>query len=148
MGAGHTVTALYELIPAGAGEQGPSIDPLKYQSEREVKGSRASEEFMTIKLRYKKPGGSKSILVEMPYKDDVVSSTRATDNMRFSAAVAAFGMVLRDSEHRGNADFDSVIGMARNAMGDDEEGYRSEFIRLVKTAKAISDELPAMAKYQ
>ena len=147
MGAGHTVTALYELVPAGAGEQGPSIDPLKYQSGREPVSKRASDEFMTIKLRYKKPGGGNSILLEIPYKDDVASFTRASDNMRFSAAVAAFGMVLRDSEHKGNTDFDSVIEIARKAMGDDEEGYRSEFIRLVKTAKALSDEMPAMVKY-
>ncbi|MDT8401380.1 MAG: von Willebrand factor type A domain-containing protein [Bacteroidales bacterium] len=137
MGAGHTVTALYELVPAGAGEQGPSIDPLKYQSEREVKGSRASEEFMTIKLRYKKPGGGKSILMEIPYMQNVPAFEKASDNMRFSAAVAAFGMVLRDSEYKGTANFDSVTEMARNARGYDEEGYRSEFIRLVKTAKAL-----------
>jgi len=147
MGAGHTVTALYELVPAGLSEQGPSIDPLKYQSEREVRTRRASEELMTIKLRYKKPGGGKSILMEIPYEQDVPAFERASGNLGFSAAVAAFGMVLRDSEHRGTAGFDSVIEMARNAMGDDEEGYRSEFIRLVKTAKALSDELPARVKY-
>jgi Ca-activated chloride channel family protein len=137
MGAGHTVTALYELVPAGFSEQGPSIDPLKYQSEREISTRRASEELMTIKLRYKKPGGGKSILMEIPYEQDVPAFDRASENLRFSAAVAAFGMVLRNSEHRGTAGFDSVIEIARNAMGDDEEGYRSEFIRLVKTAKIL-----------
>jgi len=147
MGAGHTVTALYELVPAGLSEQGPSIDPLKYQSEREVRTRRASEELMTIKLRYKKPGGGNSILMEIPYEQDVPAFYRASENLGFSAAVAAFGMVLRDSEHRGTAGFDSVIEIARNAMGDDEEGYRSEFIRLVKTAKVLSDELPARVKY-
>jgi len=138
MGAGHTVTTLYELVPAGAAAHVPSIDPLKYQSEREITRKRAGEEFLTIKLRYKKPEGGNSILMEIPFKQKVLAFEEASDNLKFSAAVAGFGMVLRDSEYKGTANFDSVTEMARNAMGEDEEGYRAEFIRLVKTVRNIS----------
>jgi len=138
MGAGHTVTTLYELVPAGAAAHVPSIDPLKYQSEREITRKRAGEEFLTIKLRYKKPEGGNSILMEIPFKQKVLAFEEASDNLKFSAAVAGFGMILRDSEYKGTANFDSVTEMARNAMGEDEEGYRAEFIRLVKTVRNIS----------
>jgi len=135
MGAGHTVTALYELVPAGSDESGPSIDPLKYQEGRRVVRQGISEELLTIKLRYKKPEGEKSILMEIPVKKEVLAFNKSSEDLRFSAAVAGFGMLLRESEHKGTATLDSVIEMARNSRGDDEEGYRGEFIRLVKTVQ-------------
>jgi Ca-activated chloride channel family protein len=135
MGAGHTVTALYELVPVGSDEEGPSIDPLKYQEERRVVRQGISKELMTIKLRYKKPEGEKSILMEIPVKKEVLAFNKSSADLRFSAAVAGFGMLLRDSEHRGNSTLESVIEIALNSRGDDEEGYRGEFIRLVKTVR-------------
>ncbi len=135
MGSGHTVTALYELVPAGSDEQGPSIDPLKYQEERMVVRQGISKELLTIKLRYKKPEGQKSILMEIPVKKEVLAFNKSSEDLRFSAAVAGFGMLLRDSDHKGTATLDSVIEIARNSRGTDDEGYRGEFIRLVKTVQ-------------
>ncbi|MBN1387956.1 MAG: von Willebrand factor type A domain-containing protein [Bacteroidales bacterium] len=135
MGAGHTVTALYELVPAGSDQEGPSIDPLKYQEERRLVSQGISKELLTIKLRYKKPDGDKSIPIEIPVKKEILAFEKSSADLRFSAAVAGFGMLLRDSEHKGITTLDSVIEMAGNARGADEEGYRGEFIRLVKTVR-------------
>ena len=131
MGAGHTVTALYEIIPAGAEGETPLVDPLKYQDSKPVSG-KFSDELLTIKLRYKDPKGGKSKLLEQPVKNKLKKNT--SDNFRFSAAVASFGMLLRKSEFIGNATIKTVIDLAKNAKGTDEEGYRAEFIQLVKTA--------------
>lgn len=135
MGAGHTVTAIYELVPAGSEEEGPSIDPLKYQEARRLVEEGISKELLTIKIRYKKPDGGKSILMQIPVKKKVLAFYKSSPDLRFSAAVASFGMILRDSEHKGTSKLDSVIEMASGAKGDDEEGYRGEFIRLVKTVR-------------
>ncbi|HKI90472.1 MAG TPA: YfbK domain-containing protein, partial [Draconibacterium sp.] len=139
MGAGHTVTALYEIIPAGADSETPSVDPLKYQDSKPVSG-KYSDELLTIKLRYKDPKGDKSKLLEQPVKNKVIRNT--SDNFRFSAAVASFGMLLRKSEFMGNSTIKSVLDLAKSAKGTDEEGYRTEFIQLVKTA----DDLQLVAK--
>ena len=138
MGAGHTVTAIYELVPAGADEKAPSIDPLKYQENRPAGKTRISDELLTIKLRYKQPDGIKSILMEEVITGPVVAFEEASMNLRFSASVAGFGMILRESGHAGDLTLERVLAMARNARGDDEEGYRGEFIRLVKTAKDMN----------
>ncbi len=145
MGAGHTVTALYELIPAGSDEPLKSIDPLKYQSSRgenpsakSVKAD-AEAELMTVKLRYKEPDGTTSTKVEIPVKGRVLDLDETSGNFRFSAAVAEFGMILRNSEYRKDASMEHVIEMAKGARGEDEEGYRSEFVNLVKLADALKD---------
>ncbi|WP_163325937.1 vWA domain-containing protein [Draconibacterium mangrovi] len=130
IGAGHTVTALYEIIPAGAGGDVPSVDPLKYQTSKNVTGEN-SDELLTIKLRYKKPDEHKSILLELPVQNRL--NTETSDDFRFSAAVASFGMLLRKSEFMGNTTINSVINLAESAKGADSEGYRSEFVRLAKT---------------
>ncbi|MEN8118076.1 MAG: von Willebrand factor type A domain-containing protein [Bacteroidota bacterium] len=130
MGAGHTVTALYEIIPANSEDDAPSVDPLKYQSSQFVSG-KVSKELLTIKLRYKQPDGKKSRLMEMAVKSRLEPDT--SDNFRFSAAVASFGMLLRDSEFKGNTTVNSILKLAKSAKGEDEEGYRAEFIQLVKT---------------
>ena len=130
MGAGHTVTALYEIIPADSEENAPSVDPLKYQNAQAVSG-KVSNELLTIKLRYKNPDGNKSILLELPVKNKPESQT--TENFRFSAAVASFGMLLRGSEFMGNTTIKTVLNLAKSARGSDDEGYRTEFIQLVKT---------------
>ena len=143
MGAGHTVTALYELIPAGSDEELKSIDPLKYQSNRgaqpaseKVKAD-ASAELMTVKLRYKQPDGATSTKVEIPVKGRLLKLEQTSENFRFSAAVAEFGMILRNSEFKAEGSMEQVIALARGARGEDEEGYRSEFLRMVKLADSL-----------
>ena len=135
MGAGHNVTALYELIPAGSGRTIPSVDPLKYQAFRNPVKKDYADELLTIKLRYKKPDGITSMLLERPvrrYGDEIGGSS---ENLRFAAAVAEFGMILRDSEFKGSATLDGAAKLARSARGEDEDGYRSELIRLISTVK-------------
>ncbi len=143
MGAGHTVTALYELIPAGSDEPLKSIDPLKYQSDRaeDAAGMTVepdpSAELLTLKLRYKQPDGDRSTKVEIPVKGKLLKIEQSSGNFRFAAAVAGFGLILRDSDYRGDLSTEQVIALARNATGEDEEGYRSEFIRLVRLSDAL-----------
>ena len=150
MGAGHTVTALYEIIPAGSDEALKSIDPLKYQANRN--GSDAGEgkameqvkadpkaELMTVKLRYKQPDGNTSTKVEIPVKGKVLDLEETSDNFRFSAAIAEFGLILRNSEYKAEATMEEVIAMAKEARGEDEEGYRSEFIKLVRLADSLKE---------
>ncbi len=145
MGAGHTVTALYELIPAGSEEPLKSIDPLKYQSgdgRRESKTNvkpDLSAELMTVKLRYKRPDGNTSTMVEIPVKGKVLEADETSDNFRFSAAVAEFGLILRESEYKAEATLGQVIELAKDARGADEEGIRSEFLRLVRLAGTLKD---------
>jgi len=145
MGAGHTVTVLYELIPAGSEEPLKSIDPLKYQSSREGNSQvRPVEpdqraELMTVKLRYKEPAGTTSTKVAIPVKGKVLDEDETSDNFRFSAAVAEFGLILRKSEYRENATMEQVIALAGDARGEDEEGFRSEFLKLVRLADSLND---------
>lgn len=137
MGAGHNVTALYELIPAGFDERIPSVDPLKYQVSKSngFHENDFSGEYLTIKLRYKKPDGETSMLLEKPVKGYINDVEDASDNLRFAAAVSEFGMILRNSEFRGNATLEGAAILAKSARGEDEDGYRSELIRLIKTVK-------------
>ncbi len=145
MGAGHTVTALYEIIPAGSDESLKSIDPLKYQSNRgQEKAAEAVKadpkaELMTVKLRYKQPDGNTSTKVEIPVKGKVLDLEETSDNFRFSASIAEFGLILRNSEYKENATMQEVIALAKGARGEDEEGYRSEFIKLVKLADSLKE---------
>lgn len=137
LGAGHSVTALYEIVPVGAKSSAKirGVDPLRYQTPRTVTPAARGGELAFVKLRYKAPDGDTSKLLEHPVKDDVAASPSA--DFRFAAAVAAFGMVLRESEHRGNATIDQVIALAREGLGKDREGYRAEFIRLAEKVKAM-----------
>ena len=145
MGAGHTVTALYEIIPAGSHESMKSIDPLKYQANRgdkkEVEQVKADPraELMTVKLRYKQPDGNTSTKIEIPVKGKVLELDETSDNFRFSAAIAEFGLILRNSEYKEDASMEEVIAMAKGARGQDEEGYRSEFLKLVKLADSMKE---------
>jgi Ca-activated chloride channel family protein len=137
MGAGHNVTALYELIPSGSDERIPSVDPLKYQQKKDMvsNNSANSTEYLTIKLRYKKPDGNNSILLDKPVKGYVRDIDDASDNLRFAAAVSEFGMILRNSEFKGNSTLAGASDLARGSRGADEDGYRSELIRLMGTVK-------------
>ncbi len=145
MGAGHTVTALYELIPAGSDESLKGIDPLKYQAYGEetttVKNVKSdpSAELMTVKLRYKQPDGATSTKVEIPVKGRVLELDQSSGNFRFSAAVAEFGLILRNSQYLEDASMEQVIVLAKDAKGLDEEGYRSEFIKMVKLADSLKE---------
>ena len=146
MGAGHTVTALYELVPPGEPVPGGDVDPLKYQPppERPAPAS-PSNELMTIKVRYKAPDGESSRLLEFPVRD---AAGRLTSNLGFAAAVAEFGMLLRRSEFSGSASWTQAQALARDHRGGDEDGYRGEFIRLVDLAAALDRKPPMTSEYR
>ncbi|MFA6562031.1 MAG: von Willebrand factor type A domain-containing protein [Verrucomicrobiia bacterium] len=138
IGAGHTVTALYEIVPAGQPLPVPAVDPLKYQpAPKPAAPAAGSEELLTVKLRYKQPDGDKSALIEETLTDGGKSYGAASRDFKFAAAVAAFGMVLRDSPHKGNATLAGVLELAEESRGPDASGYRTEFLSLVKKAQAL-----------
>jgi Ca-activated chloride channel homolog len=137
MGSGHMVTALYELVPAGSGEGIPSIDPLKYQASKPVRENDYSDEILTIKLRYKQPDGNKSMLFEKAVRGSSDNIDDSSDNLRLAAAVAEFGMILRESEFKGTATLENAARLARSAKGEDEDGYCGELVRLIETAKSM-----------
>jgi Ca-activated chloride channel family protein len=144
LGAGHTVTALYEIIPAGSdSEVLRPVDALKYQEQTAVASGEKNGELMTLKLRYKQPDGKKSTRLEHIQSAKSVALERSSDNFRWSAAVAGFGMLLRDSEFKGSSNFDEVLALARSAKGKDEEGYRIEFLKLVRSARDMKMPLTA-----
>jgi Ca-activated chloride channel family protein len=138
IGAGHSVTALYEIIPTGTKSDVklPEIDPLRYQRSSETVSDAAGNELMQVKLRYKLPQDSTSQLITQTIQDDDLGTDPST-NLRFAAAVATFGMVLRDSEYKGDANYDLVMKLATQGKGEDQEGYRGEFIRLVEQSRAL-----------
>ena len=132
LGSGHTVTALYEIIPVGVDSEFlAEMDDLKYQSTQAVPAT--GEELATVKFRYKLPDGDTSTLLQRTILAKADKET--SESFRWSAAVAAFGMVLRDSEYKGQANYASILELASSAKGEDKEGYRAEFIRLVKNAR-------------
>ena len=138
LGSGHTVTALYELIPAGIESTFiKTVDELKYQKGRTIAATNESDEIMNIRLRYKQPDGNQSRLIVHPVKDSGRTVEASSDNFRFSAAVASFGLMLRNSEYKQQASYDMVLRLAQSSKGRDINGYRSEFIHLVKTTTAI-----------
>ncbi|WP_299824718.1 von Willebrand factor type A domain-containing protein [uncultured Pontibacter sp.] len=141
MGAGHTVTALYEIVPVGsrASTRAGDVDPLKYQKNELDPKAKATNEILTLKLRYKNPDGAESKLITTTVTDKAVAAGKTSDNFRFSAAVAACGMLLRDSKFKGSASYQMVLELAQGARGKDEEGYRVEFINLVKSMSLLSD---------
>jgi len=137
LGAGHTVTALYELVPADVEFVAPSVDSLRYQRVGLHPDAVTNNEVMTVKLRYKDPDGSTSKLITRSLPATELALTRSSDNFRFSAAVAQFGMLLRDSEFKGSTTYDQIVALASSAMGADVEGYRHEFVSLVRSCQMI-----------
>jgi Ca-activated chloride channel family protein len=135
LGSGHTVTAIYEIIPAGSSETVASTDALKYQ-ETTAKESNTTE-VMTIKFRYKEPKESKSKLITHIVADSKTAFENTSENCRFAVAVSEFGMLLRDSKFKGESDYKTVIALAKSSKGTDEEGYRAEFIKLVEMAELL-----------
>jgi Ca-activated chloride channel family protein len=137
LGSGHTVTALYEIIPFGSTEEIPGVDELKYQDNKISPNAFKNKEILTLKLRYKKPDSKKSQLIVHPLLDKNVVLAKTSDNFKFSAAVAAFGMLLRDSEFKGDASYESIMELARDGKGKDYFGYRAEFIQLVEKCSLL-----------
>jgi len=135
LGSGHTVTALYEIIPAGLdSDLLGEVEPLKYQTKPQVANSK---DWLTVKLRYKEPDGEESRRLEHTVRKAPIDFAVASTDLRWSASVAGFGMLLRDSAFKGDIDYAQVIRMAEAAKGRDEEGYRAEFIRMVRTARTL-----------
>lgn len=135
LGAGHSVTALYEIIPAGVESdvELPPVDELAFQENTVSPEAYKSDELMRVKLRYKPPEETASLLIEEAVRDRAIAFNQTSDNFKFSAAVAEFGMLLRDSEYQGNSSFEQVLQLANESKGADLDGYRTEFIRLVET---------------
>jgi len=135
IGSGHTMTAFYEIVPAGSDEKVADVDPLKYQKATEsVRG-----EICTVKLRWKKPDGDTSILKEIPIAERAITLETPSEDFRFASAVAEFALLVEDSKFKGAASFGSVLERARAAKGKDAEGYRAEFIRLVETSELLGE---------
>jgi len=145
IGAGHTVTALYEIVPAkgvrGDGPKlDPAVDPLKYQKpQATVKptDAAANGEMLTLKLRYKEPDGDKSKLIEFPVRDAGKSFDQASRDFRFVASVASFGMQLRGSPYKGSITWKKLTEIAESTLGDDSHGYRGEFLDLIRKAEMM-----------
>jgi Ca-activated chloride channel family protein len=136
LGAGHTVTALYEVDPVVQADWTP-VESLRYV-ETHVRGdAETRREMLTVKLRYKDPDGSKSKLIERETVDNGGSFDAASTDMRFAAAVAEYGLILRDSSFRGNASLDHVVNTATAARGADANGYRAEFVQLAGDCKKL-----------
>ena len=133
MGSGHSMTALYELVPPGATNVVAATDALKYQKQVPV----ANEELLTVKLRYKLPDADTSTRIDQPVVAKDVTSAEPSESFRFASAVAEFALLLKDSAYKGNASFNAVIERARAAKGRDDDGWRAEFIRLVETAQLL-----------
>jgi Ca-activated chloride channel homolog len=137
IGAGHSVTALYEIVPSSRDETSARVDPLKYQSERTVLEGASAGELMTVKLRYKRPNADDSQALAVTIDDRAIDASEASETFRFSAAVAAFGMLLRDSEHAGDFTLEDVYELAAGALGTDRRGDRRELLELVDTAASL-----------
>ncbi len=142
LGAGHTVTALYEIIPAGVENTFGGVDNLKYQKEKSTKLVPSNVEFnnemLNVKLRYKQPDSDKSVKMEIPLLLSAFDR-KPTEDMNFAMAVAMFGQLLRKSDFKGNATYSKVVELARSGLGVDNNGYRREFVRLVEAVKQMED---------
>ena len=139
LGSGHTVTALYEIIPTGVDSWFGKVDDLKYQKPNRVAASSNDNEVMTVKFRYKKPDGAVSKLIVHTLVDENVSITKTSDNFRWSASVASVGMLLRGSEYVKDFTFQEALQLAQGARGQDINGYRIEFINLVKSCSSLAN---------
>ena len=139
IGAGHAVTALYEIVPAGQKVENPGVDELKYQQPARGAEGAGANELMTIKLRYKEPDAGASKLLSVGVVDSGASYRNASANFKFAASVAEFGMLLRDSRYKGQASYDGALQLARASAGEDLRGYRTEFVHLVERARSLSE---------
>ena len=138
LGSGHTVTALYEIIPPNVEYNFPSVDELKYQTDNN-KIENNTNELLTVKFRYKKPNEDKSKLISRTLLDESTEFDETGNNFRFSSSVAMFGMLLRDSKFKGSSSYNYALSIANNALGIDKFGYRKEFLRIVEKAKLLTE---------
>ncbi len=145
IGAGHTVTALYEVVPQPERGQAEA-QPLKYQQTVIKAGAAQSAEWLTVNIRYKKPDGDKSALISRPLTAVAGAIGKASETLRFATAVTEFAMILRDSKFKGSAGYEELLTLAKGACGKDIEGYRSEFLRLVEIARLLDKKTPADAE--
>jgi len=138
IGAGHTVTALYEITAPGEDPAGKKVDALKYGSNKEAKG-KENGEMLTVKLRYKEPDGDVSKLLEVPVKDEKRDFAAASPDFKFASSVAAFGMILRGSEHKGASSFEAIAATAGKSLevNGKEDEHRREFVELVRKAASL-----------
>jgi Ca-activated chloride channel family protein len=136
LGAGHSVVALYEVVPVGVHSpvEFEQVDDLRYQSGSAPSRGSSSGELLFVKVRYKEPGQSDSQLLSQAVQDD---TERPSDDLRFAASVAAWGMLLRGSPHVGDFTLSDVARLARDARCEDLEGYRADFIELVERARRM-----------
>jgi Ca-activated chloride channel family protein len=146
IGAGHSVTALYEVVPAGSGRKTGKVDALKYQKDKTPTAASESGELLTLKIRYKQPEGNTSKLLTFPITSDDRGLEATSDDYRFAAAVAELGMLLRDSKHKGDASYAEVLKMAEGALGRDAHGHRAEFLDLVRKARRLADGSGALVR--
>ena len=133
MGAGHSVTALYEIIPAEDKNFVSSVDPLVFQKPQSV----PSNDWLQIKVRYKQPQANDSSLMTARVPDGSATSSLSSENFRFAAAVAEYGMLLRNSEFKGQSSYLQALTLARGARGLDEQGYRAEFIKMLEVSQIL-----------
>ncbi|MEN8927581.1 MAG: von Willebrand factor type A domain-containing protein [Flavobacteriales bacterium] len=140
LGSGHTVTALYEIVPAGSKSR-EDTDALKYQLPTLTSKNSNPNEILTVKFRYKEPKETESKLISHVVYDEYKDFENASENLKFSSSVIQFGMLLRNSNYKGKSNYQGIIKLAKSAKGRDDEGYRAEFIKLVETAELIKKEL-------
>ena len=139
LGAGHTVTALYEIVPVKDVSALKNNETLKYQDNNLTRQALDSEEVLTLNLRYKEPDEETSRLISRVLKENNNEFEKSTGNLKFSAAVVQFAMLLRDSKYKGESDYDNILKLAEDSKGEDKFGYREEFITLVRMTKRLSD---------
>ena len=145
LGAGHSVTALYEIIPAGSDEPVSGVDPLRYQ-QTVPRPEVGADEVLTVKVRYKRPGESDGRLLARTLTNPPDGEEGRSDAFRFASAVAEFGLLLRDSPYKGDASYERAYERAREALGDDEGGRRSELLSLIRTAENLTREVLSLIR--
>lgn len=136
IGAGHCVTAIYELVTAEDTKK-TKVDDLKYQQSQLTEAGKG-EELLTIKVRYKQPTASNSVKFEVPVVNRYQSFAAASTEMRFALSVAMFGMKLRNSPYMNHVSYNEILKLSKSAKGSDDEGYRAEMIQLIETAQLLA----------
>ena len=137
LGAGHAVTALYELVLNSQTSDTPTVDSLKYQTTHIKPESFRSDELLTVQLRYKLPADTVSVLMTTPVKKEIEHLEDASRNLKFASAVAMFGMILRESKNQANASYNLILKYAKDSRGTDTNGYIAEFVKLVETCQLL-----------
>ncbi len=138
IGAGHAVTALYEIVPVGVEMPTLKVDPNPFVAKAKASPVAKSDAWFRLRLRYKHPDGDTSTLMEQDIKDDGKQFDRSTADFQWASCVASFGMVLRDSPHKGSANYKAILEIAKSSKGNDPHSYRAEVLELVEIAMRLS----------